>query len=246
MNVPFIELDPGHGGKDPGACLGARHEADDVLKLALAVGKHLISNYVCEVGYTRTTDIYESPSKKADDANKADADLFVSFHRNDAEEITANGFEALVHAKTGIKYKLATAVCNDMENLGYNNRGVKVRRDLTVLVDTNMNAVLFEFGFIRNTKDNKLFDLKFDEIVVCVAKNIAKVMNLKKKNDGIVVGDKVRINKGAVYAGAHAGKEVSTYARSRVHTVKKIDQNKNCLLKEINSWVNVKYLYEVK
>lgn len=242
--IPLIYWDAGHGGKDPGACYGSRHEADDVLKLVLAAGKKLKKNYKCKCGYTRKKDIYESPSKKAADANNANADLFISVHRNDADDVNANGFEALVYSKTGIKYKLADAICESMENLGFENRGVKVRTNLAVLRKTNMNAVLLEVGFIKNKKDNKLFDMKFDEIVDAIVKDVAAVMNLKKKKSGICIGDKVRINKNAVYAGAHAGRKVSTYARGLIHTVKKIDKDGNALLAEIDSWVNTKYLYK--
>lgn len=242
MSVPVIVWDAGHGGIDPGACLGARHESNDVLKLVLAAGKKLEAEYECKSVYTRKTDIYKSPSKRASEANKIDADLFVSVHRNDATDTSANGFEVCVFSLTGIKYELGKLLCEDMENIGFRNRGVKARPNLTVLRATDMNAVLLEVGFIRNKKDNKLFDDRFNEIVEAIVKDVAKVMYLKKKC--ISVGDKVRINKGAVYAGSHAGKAVSTYAMGRVHTIAKIDADKNALLKEINSWVNIKYLYK--
>ena len=242
--IPLICWDAGHGGKDPGACLGSRHEADDVLKLVLAAGKKLEKNYKCECVYTRKTDIYESPYKKATDANKANADLFISVHRNDADDVSANGFEVLVHSKNGIKYELAETICESMENIGFKNRSVKIRSNLTVLSATNMNALLLEVGFIRNKKDNRLFDERFDDIVNAIVKDVAKVMKLKKKSAAMGVGDRVRIKKDAVYAGAHAGKKVTAYARGRAHTIVKIDGEKNALLKEINSWVNTKYLYK--
>ena len=73
---PTIVLDAGHGGSDYGATYNGRAEKDDNLKLALAVGDILEKNGI-DVVYTRTTDEYETPFKKATDANDAKADYFV-------------------------------------------------------------------------------------------------------------------------------------------------------------------------
>lgn len=177
----FIMLDSGHGGKDSGACKGSRHEADDVLKLVLAVGKKLTSDYSnVKVGYTRKTDIYEAPYKKAAEANEANADYFFSFHRNSAGA-TARGYETLVYSNTGIKKEVAAALNDAMKEIGFKNRGTKVRTDLTVLKKTNMPSWLLEVGFISNTADNKLFDKKFDDIVEKIVEVMADAFDLKKK-----------------------------------------------------------------
>ena len=76
-----IMLDAGHGGQDPGAVYKGRQEKDDNLKLALAVGKILENNGI-NVLYTRTTDVYQTPFEKAQLANQAKVDYFISFHRN--------------------------------------------------------------------------------------------------------------------------------------------------------------------
>ena len=76
-----IMLDAGHGGRDPGAVYQGRQEKDDTLRLTLAIGEILQNNGI-DVEYTRTTDIYESPLQKAQEANAAGVDFFVSIHRN--------------------------------------------------------------------------------------------------------------------------------------------------------------------
>ena len=73
-----IMLDAGHGGQDPGAVYKGRQEKDDNLKLALAVGKILENNGI-NVLYTRTTDVYQTPFEKAQLANQAKVDYFISF-----------------------------------------------------------------------------------------------------------------------------------------------------------------------
>ena len=62
---PFtLVLDAGHGGSDFGATFEGRREKDDNLALTLAVGEILAENGV-NVLFTRTTDIYETPTAKA-------------------------------------------------------------------------------------------------------------------------------------------------------------------------------------
>lgn len=55
-SLPKIWLDAGHGGNDPGATNGDRHEADDNLRITLAVGAKL-EKIGFPVGYSRTTDV---------------------------------------------------------------------------------------------------------------------------------------------------------------------------------------------
>ena len=76
MSKYKVALDAGHGGSDPGAVYNGRQEKDDTLDLTLAVGDILKKNGI-DVFYTRTNDEYETPFKKATDANNSGADLFV-------------------------------------------------------------------------------------------------------------------------------------------------------------------------
>lgn len=178
--TPIICHDAGHGGYDSGATGFGRREEDDVLKLALEVGTKLEDEYICDSVYTRTTDIYESPSKKAQDSNDFDADLFVSYHRNFANP-TGYGYETLVWSNTGVKKELADKLNKRTESIGFKNRGTKVRTDLAVLRKTDAPAVLLEVGFISSDTDNRLFDSKFSQIVDAIVLSIAEVMDLKKK-----------------------------------------------------------------
>ena len=161
--VPMIFLDAGHGGKDSGATYGKRKESDDVLKLVLAIGKKLkAAGYT--VKYSRTTDIYETPTKKAEDANKVGADYFFSFHRNSFNG-KAKGYETLYYSTSAKKDAIRKAVGKKMSDIGFSFRGDKKRTDLTVLRKSKAPALLFEVGFIDSPADNKIFDAKFDNIV---------------------------------------------------------------------------------
>lgn len=167
-----IALDAGHGGSDPGAVYKGRQEKDDTLDLTLAVGDILKKNGI-DVYYTRTTDEYETPFKKATDANNSDADLFVSIHRNSSENPNQySGVETLVYSDTGLKAEVVRNINNQLEDAGFKNLGVDERKNLVVLKRTKMPAVLVEAGFINNDKDNYLFDEEFDSIAQAIADGI--------------------------------------------------------------------------
>ena len=167
-----IALDAGHGGSDPGAVYKGRQEKEDTLDLTLAVGDILKKNGI-NVYYTRTTDEYETPFKKATDANNSGADLFVSIHRNSSENPNQySGVETLVYSDTGLKAEVARNINNQLEDAGFKNLGVDERKNLVVLKRTKMPAVLVEAGFINNDKDNYLFDEEFDSIAQAIADGI--------------------------------------------------------------------------
>ena len=160
------------GGSDPGAVYKGRQEKDDTLDLTLAVGDILKKNGI-DVYYTRTTDEYETPFKKATDANNSGADLFVSIHRNSSENPNQySGVETLVYSDTGLKAEVARNINNQLEDAGFKNLGVDERKNLVVLKRTKMPAVLVEAGFINNDKDNYLFDEEFDSIAQAIADGI--------------------------------------------------------------------------
>lgn len=180
MSKITVCIDPGHGGKDPGAVKGKRYEKDDALRLALRVGKVLKANGL-KVIYTRTTDRYDSPSEKAQIANKNKADYFISIHRNSAGNGAANGAEVLVYATGGTRVEIAKSIQKLFAKHGFADRGVKVNPKLTVLKNTTMPAVLCEVGFISNAMDNKLFDTKLNKYADCIAKGLMDAIGLQFK-----------------------------------------------------------------
>jgi len=94
-----VVIDAGHGGKDPGAQSANRkvNEKDIALKVALRAGE-LIRNAHPDVTvkYTRRTDVFVELKERANIANKAKADLFISVHCNAAEGRKAHGAEVFV------------------------------------------------------------------------------------------------------------------------------------------------------
>jgi N-acetylmuramoyl-L-alanine amidase len=89
-----IVLDAGHGGWDLGT-VGHQGvvEKDLVLDVAQRLGKLLESRLGSEVVFTRTDDTYLPLEQRADIANQAQADLFVSVHANYSTSAEARGVE---------------------------------------------------------------------------------------------------------------------------------------------------------
>ncbi len=174
-----IIIDPGHGGFDPGAVYENRKEKDDNLRLALAVGQEL-QNAGYQIIYTRTDDRYDSPYDKAQIANSAGGDLFLSFHRNFAETPDLyQGVQALVYDKNPLALHVAKNVNENLEEIGFKNLGIESRKELVVLRRTSMPAVLLEVGFINSREDNRLFDQNFDAIARAIADGVMTALPLR-------------------------------------------------------------------
>lgn len=92
-----VVIDAGHGGKDPGAVGKDVKEKDIVLSVALKVGEYLKREIPdLKVVYTRTTDVFVPLDERAEIANKAKADLFVSIHANAISNPRIYGAETFV------------------------------------------------------------------------------------------------------------------------------------------------------
>lgn len=170
--MALVVLDAGHGGNNPGAVYNGRREKDDALALTLAVGRILERNGV-EVYYTRTTDVYESPTQKAQKANAVQGDYFVSIHRNSSPYPNQyTGVESLVYNRYGEAARLAGNINTRLEQVGFENQGVNEGANFVVLNRTRMPAVLVEAGFLNSDADNLLFDERFEDIAQAIAEGI--------------------------------------------------------------------------
>lgn len=92
-NKPFtVVIDAGHGGVDPGA-LGRKSKEKDInFKVSNLLGDMIKEAYPeVKVIYTRTTDVKIPLARRADIANKANANLFISIHSNASKNRNANG-----------------------------------------------------------------------------------------------------------------------------------------------------------
>ena len=105
--VKVVVLDPGHGGKFPGAVWGGVKEKDLTLSVALKLGALIEEGmHGVKVVYTRKTDkqlgdeLIDDLQARADIANKSKGDLFLSIHVNASKDRSARGVETLVMGET--------------------------------------------------------------------------------------------------------------------------------------------------
>lgn len=130
-----------------------------------------------EVYYTRTTDVYESPARKAAEGNEAGGDYFVSIHRNSSPYPNQyTGIESLVYNRYGAAARMAYNINARLEDVGWVNQGVNERTNLVVLNRTEMPAVLVEVGFINTDADNIQFDERFNDTARAIADGILQTL----------------------------------------------------------------------
>jgi N-acetylmuramoyl-L-alanine amidase len=93
LGIKRIVIDPGHGGKDPGANWRGLKEKDITLDVAKRLAVQLKRRLGCKVYLTRTTDKFIPLEARTAYANTKDADLFISLHVNAAPSHRLKGVE---------------------------------------------------------------------------------------------------------------------------------------------------------
>ncbi|MBI2880916.1 MAG: N-acetylmuramoyl-L-alanine amidase [Candidatus Tectomicrobia bacterium] len=136
-----IVLDPGHGGKDPGAVgAGGVYEKDLVLDIALKLAHTLRRDLRAEVLLTRTRDVFLPLEERTAFANTHQADLFISIHVNSAPSGSLHGIETYLLSEATDERALKVAarengvrveelndlqiILNDLSRRGQINRSV--------------------------------------------------------------------------------------------------------------------------
>lgn len=95
--VKTIVIDPGHGGKDPGAVgRNGLMEKDVTLRISKKLRERLSSKLDSKILMTRDTDVFIPLEERTAIANSRDADLFVSVHINASPRRAATGIETYI------------------------------------------------------------------------------------------------------------------------------------------------------
>lgn len=175
-----VVIDPGHGGKDPGALSYSMKNGGNTpyneKTVCLNVARKL-ENLLRQRGYevimTRNDDYFVGLSERADISNNYGANAFVSIHFNSATP-SATGIETFHFPGSASGFNLATSIQNNLiQSTGAVNRGVKQAR-FTVLSETACIAILAELGFISNPNDEYILqtDAYHDNVAQALAKGI--------------------------------------------------------------------------
>lgn len=125
-NGKVIVLDPGHGGKDPGAVGLGKTQEDDVALAVCMAAKDYLERKGFKVYLTRAKDESLELSFRTAYANKVGADAFVSVHCNAASNRTATGTECLYRTGHASSMALASSVLKEtLRVTGGKSRGLK-------------------------------------------------------------------------------------------------------------------------
>ena len=160
---PFIVvIDPGHGGIDSGALSrNGIMEKDIVLSIATKMLKlnEIIYNGSLEIYLTRYTDTLISLTDRSRVAKKLRADVFISLHCNQSNNLTVAGTEVYIHPKSEVKLKESANLGYSIQKglsdeLGVRNRGIK-HGNFQVLRDSPKGSasILLELGFLSQTDE---------------------------------------------------------------------------------------------
>ncbi len=142
-----VVIDPGHGGRDPGAVGARSKEKDIVLAIALKLGNYIEENHKdVEVIYTRTEDVFVELFKRADIANSNNADLFISIHANASPNRNVFGTETFAMGLHTSKENLEVA--------RKENKAILFENDYTIRYegyDPNSPESFIIFSLMQNT-----------------------------------------------------------------------------------------------
>ncbi len=138
----LIVIDPGHGGKDPGATGGRGTREKDVnLAAGLELARVLRERGDFEVIMTREDDVFIPLSERSDLANAKNADLFVSLHCNAASNKRENGFEVYSVSETATDPEAAALAASEnavLELEGKNAHDETAKMILLAMTKTEM------------------------------------------------------------------------------------------------------------
>lgn len=149
----LIVIDPGHGGRDPGAIsyLGY-YEKEVNLGIARRLNAILQKRGI-QVIMTRQSDTYIDREERAAIANRAGADLFVSIHADANHDRIHQGFTVYIaRSASQASRQFGRSIENALSRTGIPSKGLRTA-DYVVLVQTSGPAVLVETGFLSNPSE---------------------------------------------------------------------------------------------
>lgn len=141
----IVVIDPGHGGKDPGATgPGGIHEKTVVLQIAKKLEKQLNQQSGVEAVLTRKGDYYVSLRKRLSIARKNKADIFVAVHADAFKNSGSHGASVYALSLRGASSEAARWLAekenySELGGVNLNNKGDMLR---SVLIDLSQTAAI--------------------------------------------------------------------------------------------------------
>ena len=164
-----INIHAGHNPKGKVACgaVGLLDESTEnrnvvkELKTILEAEGHIVYDCTCNNG-TSVSDVINKITAKSN-SNAVDLDISVHFNSGANDKLgngKSTGVECLIYNTSNNKEAIAKRICANVAELGYKNRGVKIRTDLSILKKTKAPCILVECCFVDDKDDVKLYNAK--------------------------------------------------------------------------------------
>ncbi|MCX7843697.1 MAG: N-acetylmuramoyl-L-alanine amidase family protein [Clostridia bacterium] len=156
----LVVIDPGHGGRDPGAMYGGITEKELNLDIAKRLNQ-LLKEKNIKTYMTREDDSFVGLYERAYIANNLNASLFLSIHNNAIADPNYGGTMTLYFPpskeSSGLNGKRFAQLIQDslLARLGTTDRKIIERPKLVVLKATAMPSALAEIGFMTNSRDRE-------------------------------------------------------------------------------------------
>ncbi|WP_346986409.1 N-acetylmuramoyl-L-alanine amidase [Chryseobacterium sp. POE27] len=150
VNKKLIIIDAGHGGNDMGANRNGIYEKDIVLNIGKEIQKFNTSQDQYEVILTREDDTYSQLSDRTALINKLNPEMVISLHVNSSADpkSTQHGQEIYTQ-NTEASKNLAERISRK-----FNVQKIE-EKNLHILRESKVPAILMELGFINNANDLK-------------------------------------------------------------------------------------------
>lgn len=161
-----IYIDPGHGGRDPGAIYKEIKESDINLQLAqelkIELEKQGAIVYQTRIGDYDLSKINTKNHKKNDLEtrakliNESDCDIYISIHLNSDSSQTWYGPQIFYTNKNGKNKEIAQVIQTEFKELLKSKREIKQLNNMYLFDRIKKPGVLIEAGFISNPNDRYL------------------------------------------------------------------------------------------
>ena len=174
----IVIIDPGHGGKDPGAVYGHYREKDQTLGIAKRLQVKLAEKNIHSI-MTRDKDEFIPLSQRAEIAKKIkDNAVFISIHLNASKSHEASGFESFVFSRNSGNNKelqdiLHGAIAKINTKYRIKDRGKKEASFLVLKQIKHIPAILLELFFIDTDIEKIKGSNYYSEIATAIATAIA-------------------------------------------------------------------------
>lgn len=176
----IIYIDPGHGGRDPGATYKEIKESEINLEIAEQLKKELEKEgalvYMTRQGDYDLSKIKTKNHKKSDLQaraqliNESNCDIYISIHLNSEQSSTWSGLQIFYTEKNKNNKKLAQITEQQFKKEMNIKRKIKPLKNMYLFDRINKTGILIEAGFISNENDR--YKLKQKQYQEQIAKNI--------------------------------------------------------------------------